>query len=338
MTDTSDPSDPSSNPRSTTLQGMLLGLLAFAVYATHDAAIKQLGASYSPFQIVFFVVLFSFPVVTLMLVTDPTEANLRPRTPFWTSVRTVAVVVGGLCAFYAFSVLPMAEVYAIFFAAPLLITVLSVPILGEVVRAHRWAAVCVGLVGVLVVLRPGMIAFELGHIAALVSAFSTALTAVVMRKIGAQERREVLLLHPMLANFAIMLFVLPFIYVPMPLADLGLVLGVAVFAVIAMTLMIRAYTLAEAALVAPMQYSQIIWAALFGWLFFDETSDLITFVGAGIIIASGAYIVVRETGAAKSLNKPVLLGLTRRPEMGGLPRLSVANPQVSRMVEDESQE
>ena len=76
MTDTSDPSDPSSTPRSTTLQGMLLGLLAFAVYATHDAAIKQLGASYSPFQIVFFVVLFSFPVVTLMLVTDPTEANL----------------------------------------------------------------------------------------------------------------------------------------------------------------------------------------------------------------------------------------------------------------------
>jgi len=233
--------------------------------------------------------------------------------------------------------LPMAEVYAIFFAAPLLITVLSVPILGEVVRAHRWAAVGVGLVGVLVVLRPGMIAFELGHIAALVSAFSIALTAVVMRKIGAQERREVLLLHPMLANFAIMLFVLPFIYVPMPIADIAMMLGVAVFAVIAMTLLIRAYTLAEAALVAPMQYSQIIWAALFGWLFFNETSDLMTFVGAGIIIASGAYIVMREAGGAKSENKPVLLGLTRRPEMGGLPRLSVANPEMSNTVEEENQ-
>lgn len=338
MTDTSPHSDDSSSaPRPTTLQGMVLGLLAFAAYATHDAAIKHLGASYSPFQIVFFVVLLSFPVVTLMLIADPTEANLRPRMPFWTSVRTVAVVLGGLCAFYAFSVLPMAEVYAIFFAAPLLITVLSVPILGEVVRAHRWAAVGVGLVGVLVVLRPGMIAFELGHIAALVSAFSIALTAVVMRKIGAQERREVLLLHPMLANFAIMLFVLPFIYVPMPIADIALMLGVAVFAVIAMTLLIRAYTLAEAALVAPMQYSQIIWAALFGWLFFNETSDLMTFVGAGIIIASGAYIVMREAGGAKSENKPVLLGLTRRPEMGGLPRLSVANPEMSNTVEEENQ-
>ncbi|MEP2920898.1 DMT family transporter [Sulfitobacter sp.] len=337
MSDNSAPDDIAAPARSTTLQGMLLGLLSFAVYATHDAAIKKLGLSYSPFQIVFFVVLFSFPVVVLMLVTDSTQANLRPRAPMWTSVRTLSVVVGGLCAFYAFSVLPMAEVYAIFFAAPLIITVLSVPILGEVVRAHRWAAVFVGLIGVLVVLRPGMISLELGHIAALVAAFSIALTAVVMRKIGAQERREVLLLHPMLANFAIMLFFLPFVYVPMPLTDLALVFGVAVFAVIAMTLMIRAYTLAEAALVAPMQYSQIIWAALFGWLFFDESSDLITFVGAGIIIASGAYIVVREAGGAKSANKPVLRGLTRRPEMGGLPRLSVANPEMSRMVEDENQ-
>jgi S-adenosylmethionine uptake transporter len=324
---------PPSPQQSTTLKGMLLGLLSFAVYATHDAAIKQLGESYSPFQTVFFVVLLSFPVVTLMLVTDRTEANLRPRTPLWTSIRTVSVVLGGLCAFYAFSVLPMAEVYAIFFAAPLLITILSVPILGEIVRAHRWAAVCVGLVGVLVVLRPGMTAFELGHIAALVSAFSIALTAVVMRKIGAGERREVLLLHPMLANFVIMLFVLPFVYVPMPLADLGLTLVVAVFAVIAMTLMIRAYTLAEAALVAPMQYSQIIWASLFGWMFFDETSDLMTLGGASIIIASGAYIVVRESKGATSLNQPVLLGLTRRPEMGGLPRLSVANPDVTRAAE-----
>lgn len=336
MTDTTAPSDAPPPPRNTTLRGMLLGLLAFAVYATHDAAIKHLGSSYSPFQIVFFVVLFSFPVVTLMLLTDRTEANLRPRTPLWTSVRTASVVVGGLCAFYSFSVLPMAEVYAIFFAAPLLITVLSVPILGEVVRAHRWAAVCVGLIGVLVVLRPGMITLELGHIAALIAAFSIALTAVVIRKIGSRERREVLLLHPMLANFTIMLFILPFVYVPMPLVDLGVVLGVAVFAVIAMTLMIRAYTLAEAALVAPMQYSQIIWAAFFGWLFFDETSDLMTFAGAGIIITSGAYIVIREAGGGKSMNKPVLRGLTRRPEMGGLPRLSVANPDVSRIVEEEN--
>ncbi len=331
-------SDPSTSPTPrSAFQGMVFGLVAFAAYATHDAAIKELGERYSPFQIVFFVVLFSFPIVTLMLVSDKTAANLRPRLPMLTTVRTVAVVIGGFCAFYAFSVLPLAETYAILFAAPILITILSVPILGEVVRMHRWFAVVVGLIGVLVVLRPGSADLGLGHLAAFVSAFGTALTAVVMRKLGGRERREVLLLYPLLANFVVMLSILPFVYVPMPFADLALLLGVSLLAVIAMTLMIRAYTLADAALVAPMQYSQIIWAALFGWVFFDETSDFLTFLGAGIIIASGLYIVLREAGAAGSLNKPVLRALSRRPEMGGAPRISVANPQVQRSVEHHSE-
>jgi S-adenosylmethionine uptake transporter len=319
------PSMPASEPRhrGTTGKGMALGLLAFAVYATHDAAIKTLGATYSPFQIVFFVVLLSFPVVTLMLVRDTRAENLRPRAPFWTGVRTVTVVVGGFCGFYAFTVLPLAETYAILFAAPVLITILSIPILGETVRAHRWVAVVLGMIGVLVVLRPGSAPLGLGHLAALTSASCTAMTSVVMRKIGGVERREVLLLYPLLANFAVMLCILPFVYIPMPLGDLGLLLLIAVLAVLAMTLTIRAYTLADAALVAPMQYSQIIWAALFGWLIFDETSDAMTFLGAGIIIASGLYIVLREARGAQSENRPVLNDLGRRPEMGGMPRISL---------------
>jgi S-adenosylmethionine uptake transporter len=329
MTDQNTP-----NARSTTLQGVLTGLLAFAIYASHDAAIKTLGSTYSPFQIVFFVVLLSFPVVTLMLVRDTKAENLRPREPLWAAARTVAVVVGGFCAFYAFSVLPLAETYAILFAAPLLITVLSVPILGEVVRTHRWMAVLVGLIGVLVVLRPGSAELGLGHLAALISAFGTALTAVIMRKIGTIERREVLLLYPLLANFAVMLCILPLVYIPMPLADLGLVLLVAILAIAAMSLMIRAYTLADAAVVAPMQYSQIIWAALFGWLFFGETSDMMTFVGAGIIIASGAYIVLRETRGSGSENRPVVNTLNRRPEMGGMPRLSIIAHKTSRLLRE----
>lgn len=312
-----------SQARGTTLQGVLTGLLAFAIYASHDAAIKTLGSTYSPFQIVFFVVLLSFPVVTLMLVRDTKAENLRPRDPFWAAVRTAAVVVGGFCAFYAFAVLPLAETYAILFAAPLMITVLSVPLLGEVVRLHRWLAVLVGLIGVLVVLRPGSADLGLGHLAALVAAFGSALAGVVMRKIGGKERREVLLLYPLLTNFGLMLCILPFVYEPMPIEDLGLVLLVSILAIAAMSLMIRAYTLADAAIVAPMQYSQIIWATLFGWLFFGETSDVLTFVGAGIIIASGAYIVLREAGGSTSAHRPVLNTLSRRPEMGGMPRISL---------------
>lgn len=325
---------PSAESSASNLSGIAFALLAFALYATHDAAIKKLGETYSPFQIVFFVVLMGFPVVTLMLVRSTTADTLRPRVPMWSALRTAGVVVMGFCAFYAFSVLPLAQTYAILFTTPLMITVLSVPMLGEVVRRHRWIAVFSGLVGVIVVLRPGSSELGLGHIAALVSAFSAAFVAVIMRKIGGIERREVLLLYPLLANFAVMLCALPFVYIPMPLEDLGLVLLIAVLAVAAMSLMIRAYTLADAALVAPMQYSQIIWATLFGWLFFDETSDFMTALGAGIIILSGAYVVIRERGASSSANQPVLRSLSRRPEMGATPRLSVASKTVQETVEE----
>jgi S-adenosylmethionine uptake transporter len=329
---TSSDHAPSEKPTSS-LKGIALALLAFAVYATHDAAIKRLGETYSPFQIVFFVVLMGFPVVTLMLLRSDTADTLRPRVPVWSALRTVGVVITGFSAFYAFSVLPLAETYAILFTTPLLITVLSVPLLGEIVRRHRWVAVFVGLVGVLVVLRPGSSDLGLGHIAALISAICGAFVAVIMRKIGGIERREVLLLHPLLANFVVMLCALPFVYIPMSLEDLGLVLLISVLSVAAMSLMIRAYTLADAALVAPMQYSQIIWATLFGWLFFDETSDMMTFLGAGIIILSGAYVVVRESGKSGSGNQPVLRTLSRRPEMGATPRLSVASGSVQEAVE-----
>ncbi|QUJ76386.1 DMT family transporter [Sulfitobacter albidus] len=315
-------SDPTTPPAAKPLQGILMGLLAFAVYATHDAAIKTLGGVYAPFQIIFFVVLFSFPFVTLMLLRSDTKDTLRPHLPLWTGVRTAAVVIGGFCAFYSFSVLPLTQTYAILFATPLMITLLSIPILGEVVRLHRWFAVLLGLAGVMVVLQPGSAVFGLGHLAALVAAFCGALSGVVMRKIGGVERREVLLLYPLLANFALMLCILPFVYVPMPLRDLALVLFVAVLAVVAMSLLIRAYALADAAIVAPMQYSQILWAAFFGWLLFDTVSTATTFIGAGIIIASGAYIVLRET-RGKSSNQPVLRTLNRRPEMGGAPRVGL---------------
>ena len=130
------------------LRGGLLALAAFFLFSAHDVVVKHLGATYAPVQILFFSVLFSFPLATMMAVGDRADANLRPRHPAWMALRMAAVAVTGLSAFYAFSNLPLAQVYAILFATPLFITVLSIPVLGEVVRARRWAAVFVGLGGV----------------------------------------------------------------------------------------------------------------------------------------------------------------------------------------------
>lgn len=288
------------------LKGALFALLAFGIFATHDVVIKYLGGTYSAIQIIFFSVLFSFPMLTLVMIRDARGDSLRPVHPWWTGARTVSGALGAACAFYAFSVLPLTQVYPILFAMPLLVTLLAIPMLGERVGLHRAAAIVVGLAGVLVVLRPGSADLTLGHAAALAGAVFSALSSIIMRKIGRAERTVVLQLYPLLVNFVVMGAALPFVYVPVDIVDLGASAVVALLALIAMTCLVTAYRLAPAVIVAPMQYSQIIWASLFGAIFFDESLDRMTMLGTGIIIASGLYIVLREDRRKGSSQQPVL--------------------------------
>ncbi len=288
------------------VKGALFALLAFAIFATHDVFVKILGAHYSPIQIVFFSVLFSFPLATLVLMRDSKPGTLLPTHPWWMALRTLAAVLTGVSAFYAFTVLPLAQTYAILFAAPLLITVLAIPILGEKVQLRRWLAVIVGLSGVLVVLRPGSTDLNLGHAAALLAAVGGSVASIIVRRIGADERPVVMMLYPMVANFVLMGAALPFVYEPMPVEHMGLLALVSLFAWVAGRFVISAYQAGEAAIIAPMQYSQIIWASIFGTLFFNETIDNATLLGASIIIASGMYIVLRESRRGATSTTPVL--------------------------------
>lgn len=295
------------------LSGPIYALIAFAIFASHDAVIKVLGASYSPFQIIFFATVFSFPLVTFMLIRDATQGHLRPVHPWWTALRTGSASITGLSAFYAFSVLPLAQVYVIIFASPLIITLLSIPILGERVGLHRMLAVLVGLIGVLVVLQPGTEPLTLGHLAALSTAVFGALASIIVRKIGQDERTVVLMLYPLVANFVVMGAALIWVYVPMPIADLGGMGVISLFGFLANLFLIAAYKNADAAIVAPMQYSQIIWATVFGYVFFSESVEPATLIGAGIIIASGVYIVMREARLGAKSNTPVLRTRSRGP-------------------------
>lgn len=286
------------------LRAALSALTAFFVYSSHDTVVKFLGGSYSPVQIVFFSVCFGMPLATVMLMRDRTDGNLIPRHPWWTLLRTVSSVVAGISAFYAFTVLPLAQAYAILFATPLLITLLAIPVLGERVGIHRGGAIVVGLVGVMIVIQPGSAPLTLGHLAALASAVFGSLGAIIVRKIGRAERSVVLLLYPMMTNFVVMACALPFFYEPMPIQHLGLIGLMSLLSFAAMLLTINAYRVGEAVLVAPMQYSQIIWAALYGFLVFGESVQRTTVLGAGVIVASGLYIVMRED-RGPSTEKPV---------------------------------
>jgi S-adenosylmethionine uptake transporter len=308
-------------PQPSNILGAVLSLAAFGVYATHDVLIKILGGDYSPFQLIFFSGLLGFPLVTLALMRDRTDGNLIPKYPVWTAIRTSTAVLNAILAFYAFSVLPLAQTYAIFFTMPILITLMAIPLLGEKVGLHRGVAIVVGLLGVVVVLRPGQGDLHLGHLAALGAAVLGAATSVIVRKVGHAERAVVLMLYPMMANFIVMGLALPFVYVPVPPQDFAMMAGIAALGLLGGALIIAAYRRAPAIIVAPMQYSQIIWGTVFGYVIFDEQIDRFTAIGTAIIIAAGVYIVLREDRPDVSKNRPVLETRSRF-ETGALPRIS----------------
>ncbi|WP_428527340.1 DMT family transporter [Roseibium sp.] len=290
---------------SASLKGFLFALSGFAIFSTHDALIKALGGTYPAFQIIFFSVLFAFVPVSLIILADGKADNFRPRRPGLVLLRSSLAIVAMSGGFYAFTVLPLAEVYALLFATPLLVTALSVPLLGETVRFQRWIAVIIGLIGVVIVLRPGVSALSAGHIAALLSASANSVSSILVRKIGGQERSAVLILYPMILMLIVMSILMPSSYQPMAVGDLGLMAAIGFLSVIAQSAIIGAYRAAPAAVVAPLQYSQILWAALFGALFFSETPDFYVALGSAIIVASGLFVVWREAQENVSARRPV---------------------------------
>jgi len=308
-------------------KGAIYALLGFALFSAHDVIVKYLGGNYSTFQILFFSVLFSFPMVLTMHLRERSSQDLIPKHPWWSTLRVLATVITGISAFYAFSVLPMAQVYAFLFCMPLVITVLSIPILGEKVGIHRGGAVIVGLIGVMIVLRPGSTEFTLGHIAALTAAMFGGLGSLIVRKIGKDERNIVLLLYPMFASLLLMGALMPPSYVPLKLLDLGALALMAILASTAQLCIILAYKSGEAAVVAPMHYSQMIWAIIYGFFIFQEWPDAMTLIGSLVIIASGSYVLFRESSKKVSQNTPVLRNRSRA-DTGTVPRISFLDKTI----------
>ena len=137
------------------------------------------------------------------------------------------------------------------------------------------------------------------------------------------------MLYPMIANFLVMGALLPFVYKPVPIEEFGMMASIAVLGFTGALCLIAAYKSGEAVIVAPMQYSQIIWASVFGALFFDEQIGQTTAIGAGVIIASGLYIVLRESRGGGSENRPVLRARSR-VEPGTAPRVSQSRAPKAR--------
>lgn len=197
--------------------------------------------------------------------------------------------------FWALQTLPMAEGIAINFMSPMLITVLAGPILGEWAGWRRWMAVLAGLVGVLVITRPGLETFKPGHLLALASSASYAIYVILTRKVSATETSESLILYSALTPVLFMLPVVPATASLPPQPALWIVLlWLGFLGGLGHYLIIRAHKLATATALAPYPYLQAVWSTLAGYLVFNDLPDMWTVLGAAIIVAGGLYIVQRE--------------------------------------------
>jgi len=287
--------------------GTLYGLAGFTFFSIHDVIIKVLSSYYLPIQIIFFTSLIAVPIALFLIASTGDLKSLRPVYPKIMLARVIILSITGICVFFAISTIPLAEVYALLFSSPIIITALSVPILSEQVGWRRWIAVMIGFCGVLIILQPNVTIPQLGHLAAISAAFGISVNSIFLRKFGTKEQGGLVLLYPLIGNIVIMGVLLPLVYVPMPLEHLGLLSLVSIFSIIAMGFLIFAYRVSEAALVAPMQYSQMIWGIIIGWLLFAETVETHVLVGAIIIIFSGIFIFLRE------VKKNVPSSITERP-------------------------
>ena len=271
---------------------MLAGIFGFAVM---DAIIKWLTADYSVTQVVALRSWFGLPLLCLFALHGGGLKTLKTGRPLVHFGRYTLVLALSFSFFWALSQMKLVDAVAITFAAPILIAALSVPLLKESVGLRRWAAISVGFIGVLIMLRPGMGVFQWAALAVLGSAVVYALLMITTRAFKSTESKAALMLYPQLGMSLTGIVLAPFFWVTPSLNDLGLFALAGAFGSVGVMCLTHAFRLAPAATISPFEYSALIWATLLGFLLWGELPDTTTLVGAIIVISSGLYIIYRET-------------------------------------------
>jgi drug/metabolite transporter (DMT)-like permease len=286
---------PGAAPQPVAALGLGLACLAFALFSVMDALIKWLAATYPVHQLVFANATFALIPVLVWAWRDGGLRRLGTRRLGLQVVRGLCGMTAGSLAFYAYSRMPLTDAYAIIFTTPLLITALSVPVLGERVGWRRWSAIAVGFAGVLIMLQPQGGGIGAGALAAFGAACAAAVSILVMRKLSTTESTASIALYSNLTMIVVTGALLTWHAVPpTPLDVLGMALA-GLLGGVALIVLISAYRLAPAALVAPFQYGQMIWGALLGFLIWGHLPDGAVVLGATVVAASGLFILYRET-------------------------------------------
>ncbi|QDQ74801.1 DMT family transporter [Pseudoluteimonas lycopersici] len=272
-------------------------LVAVALFALMDAGLKTLSERYPPFQVATLRGATSLPLVLAWsLATVGWKPLLRVRWPLHLLRGAIGIMM--MASFvYALKRMPLSTAYTIFFVAPLLITAMSVPFLGERVGPRRWAAIAIGLLGVLVVLRPsgeGMASFA--GLAVLLAAFGYAVSAITVRVLARSDSNQAMVVW-LLALMALGSGALAWRdWQPIRHDDLWLIAGIGVVGALGQYAITLAFRQGEASLLAPLEYTALVWGVLLDATIWGVLPDTATWIGAAIIVASGLYLIRREGG------------------------------------------
>lgn len=284
------PAAAGSNP----LHGVLLAALGFFLFASSDAIIKTLTKTYSIFQIIPMQVAFACIPLAVMVIREGGLVGMRPVHPKLVALRGMLSGFGTIFGYYAFSTLPLADVYAIAFGVPIVVTILSIPVLGEQVGIHRWSAVLAGFAGIMVMVQPGSTELSLGHLAALAAMFTGAIITLILRKIAGTEHSTALVTSVVLGLFLVSLPGAVLAFRTPELAHIGLFAASGLMMGIAQFVMLQAFRRAPAVSVAPMQYTMMVWALFYGVVAFGDSLRVNLMIGVAIVMGSSLYIMHRE--------------------------------------------
>ncbi|MGB3866017.1 MAG: DMT family transporter [Xanthobacteraceae bacterium] len=272
----------------------MLVIASTVFLACSDALAKYLTRSLPPVEIAF-IRFFVFALIMLPAIAMRSGGNvLATRRPVIQVLRGIALVSSSLFFIWGLGYLPIAEASATAFVAPVFVTCLSIVMLSERVGLRRWLATIVGLIGVLIVMRPGTSAFNVAAFFPIASALGWAFALVLTRQIAGTDRPVTTMAWSAIVGLAVLAVLAPFFWVTPTWQQVGIAVLIGISSTLGHWIVVLAYRHGDASVLAPFTYSQLVWVSLLGFIMFAEIPDRWTVLGACVIICSGLYIAHRE--------------------------------------------
>lgn len=271
-------------------KAVMLFLIAITILATMDMIVKLASAQLSTIQIVWGRYVSQCVAILLITGTAGFLSCFRSKVTGLHIIRALFLFIANFAFMASLRYLPLAEANVVGFAAPLLLTALTYPVLGEHVTPGRWAAVIAGFAGVLIVIRPGTAMFHWAVVLPLVMAIFSALYHVFTPVVARTDDPAVSIYFLSFLGAVIMSFVVPWSWTPPDTLGWTMLLVIGSFGTMGHILIVRAFTHAPASLLAPFFYVHLVWATIYGWFVFGDVPTVATIIGGALIITTGIYV------------------------------------------------